>query len=129
MTSSFIVVFIFIPLVLIAILYIIIYVKLKSQKIPGQQSANAGQQCQQSERNVLKMAIAIVVGFVVCLLPLAIFLCILLFTDTILWPICGVPYYFYLLQFMALANCAINPFICLIFSGNYRKELKALFTL
>ena len=59
-------VFIFIPLVFIAILYIIMYLKLKSQKIPGEQSANAGQQRQQRERNVLKMAIAIVLGFSVC---------------------------------------------------------------
>ena len=53
---SYLVVFTFIPLVFIAILYIIIYLKLKSQKIPGEQSANAGQQRQQMERNVLKMA-------------------------------------------------------------------------
>ena len=125
----FTVVFMFIPLVLIAILYIIIYLKLKSQKIPGEQSANAGQQRQQMERNVLKMTIAIVLGFAVCRLPLAIFWCIRSFTDIILWPICGVPYYFHLIYFMALASCAINPFICLIFSGNYRKELKALFGL
>ena len=56
---SCIAVFMFIPLVLIAILYVIIYLKLKSQKIPGEQSANAGQERQQRERNVLKMAIAI----------------------------------------------------------------------
>ena len=62
-TMSYTVVFNFIPLVLIAVLYIIIYLKLKSQKIPGEQSANAGQQRQQRERNVLKMTIAILVGF------------------------------------------------------------------
>ena len=65
--------FCFIPLVLIAILYVIIYIKLKSQKIPGEQSANAGQQRQQRERNVLKMAIAIVLGFAVCWLPYSIY--------------------------------------------------------
>ena len=53
-------IFVLTPLVLIAILYITIYIKLKSQKTPGEQSANAGQQRQQRERNVLKMAIAIV---------------------------------------------------------------------
>ena len=73
---SYTVVFSFIPLVLIAILYIIIYLKLKSHKIPGEQSADAGYQRQQRERNVLKMAIAIVLGFAVCWLPLAIFWCI-----------------------------------------------------
>ncbi|XP_020622538.1 RYamide receptor-like [Orbicella faveolata] len=62
---SCIVVFTFIPLVLITILYVTILLKLKSQRIPGEQSANAGQQRQQRERNVLKMAIAIVLGFTV----------------------------------------------------------------
>ena len=81
--TSYVIVFMFIPLVLIAILYIIIYLKLKSQKIPGEQSANAGQQRQQRERNVLKMAIAIVLGFAVCWLPLAIFLFIALFAHSI----------------------------------------------
>ena len=53
-----IVVLIFIPFVVIAILYIIIYTKLKSQKNPGEHSANAEQQRQQREQNVLKMAVA-----------------------------------------------------------------------
>ena len=58
---AFSVVFIFIPLVLIAILYITIPLKLKSLKIPGEQSANIeADQRRQRERNVLKMAIAIV---------------------------------------------------------------------
>ncbi|XP_078377699.1 QRFP-like peptide receptor [Oculina patagonica] len=60
------VVLVYNPLVLIAMLYIIIYSKLKSQTIPGEQSANAGQQRVKRKRNVLKMAIAIVVGFAVC---------------------------------------------------------------
>jgi len=62
----------FVPLVLIAILYIITYLKLKSQKGPGEQSVNARQQRQQRERNVLKMAVAIVLGFAVRLLPFTI---------------------------------------------------------
>ena len=66
--TSYMVVFGFIPFVVIAILYIIIYLKLKTQKSPGEQSVNAGQQRQHRERNVLKMAIAIVLGFAVCFL-------------------------------------------------------------
>ena len=123
-----IVLFRFIPLVIIAILYITIYLKLKSQKIPGEQSANAGQQRHQRERNVLKMAVAIVIGFAICWLPLAI-LWFLIFTDTVIWPTdCSVPYYVYLINLMALASCAINPCICVIFSRNYRNGLKALFS-
>ena len=126
---SYIVVFNFFPLALIAILYIIIYLKLKSHKFPGEQSANAGQQRQsERERNVLKMAIAIVLGFAVCWLPLAIFWFIRFFADINIWSNCGVPgpYFLYVVDFLALANCAVNPCICFIFSSNYRKELKAL---
>ena len=125
--TSYVVVFMYIPLVLIAILYIIIYLKLKSQKIPGEQSANAEQQRQQRERNVLKMAIAIVLGFAVCWLPLAIFLFISLFAHTIQWRSCGFHYVVYVLNFLSLANSAINPCICLILSKNYRNGLRALF--
>ena len=45
-TVSIFTIFYLIPLALIIILYIIIYIKLKSQKIPGEQSANARQQTQ-----------------------------------------------------------------------------------
>ena len=124
---SYKIVFNFIPLVLIAILYIIIYLKLKSQKIPGEQSANAGQQRQQRERNVLKMAIAIVLGFAVCLLPFAILWCIFFFTHIFQWSNCGIRYVTFVVNFMVLANSAINPCICLVLSRNYRNGLRALF--
>ena len=123
---SYVVVFMFIPLVLVAMLYIIICLKLKLQKIPGEQSSNAGRQRQQRERNVLKMAISIVLGFAVCWLPRAI-LFILLFKNNILSPNCGVSYFIYAVRLLSIANSAINPSICFIFSGNYRKELQALF--
>jgi len=66
---SLFVAFVFIPFVVIAVLYIIIFLKLKSQRSPGEQSTNAGQQRQQRERNVLKMSIAIVVGLQYALCP------------------------------------------------------------
>ena len=103
------------------------YLKLKSLKIPGEQSANAGQQRQQRERNVLKKAIATVLGFAVCWLPVAIFWCIFLFAHTIQWPNCSLHYVGFVLNFTSLANSAINPCICLSLSRNYRNELRALF--
>ena len=122
---SVLVVFCFIPLVIIAILYIIIYLKLKSQKIPGEHSVNAGQQRQQRERNVLKMAIAIVVGFAVCGLPYFISRVLLIFAANI-WS-CGFQYFASFAYFMVHINCAMNPCICFIFSRNYRIGLKNLF--
>ena len=117
---------VFIQLIVIAVLYIIIFLKLKSQRSPGEQSANAGQQRQQRERNVLKMAVAIVLGFAVCWLPLSIggLLKIVAWDSR---PPCSFQYFFYVTFVMARANCAINPCICFIFSGNYREGLKTLF--
>ena len=118
-------IFYLIPLVFIAVLYIIIYIKLKSQKIPGEQSANAGQQRQRRERNVLKMAIAIVLGFAVCLLPFSI-TWFLWFSASDKWS-CGFQYFAAFAFFMGRINCAVNPCICFIFSRNYRIGLKTLF--
>ena len=116
--------FIFIPLMLVAIIYITIYINLKSQKIPAQQSANTGQQRQQRERKVLKMAIAIVVGFIVCWLPVGIGISLASFTSDI-WS-CRLQYIYSVSQFITRANCAINPCICFKFSRNYREGLKTL---
>jgi len=123
---SFSVAFVFVPLVVIAILYIVIFLKLKSQRSPGEQSANAGQQRQHRERNVLKMTIAIVLGFAVCWLPLAIAWLFFFFSSDI--QSCGFHYFSIVAHFMAQANCAINPCICFIFSRNYREGLKTLFS-
>ena len=119
-------IFCLISLVLIVTLYITIYIKLKSQKIPGEQSTNARQQRQQRERNVLKMAIAIVLGLAVCWLPNLIEKLLLIFASNI--PSCGFQYFAFFAFFMIRINCAMNPCICLIFSRNYRIGLKSLFS-
>jgi len=124
-TVSMSVMFVFIPFLLITILYITIYRKLKSQKIPGEQSANAGQQRQQREANVLKMSIGIVLGFAVYWLPFAIFWFLVSFVSD-KWS-CGFRYFTFVAFFMTRINCAINPCICFIFSRNYRTGLKSLF--
>ncbi|XP_078378203.1 QRFP-like peptide receptor [Oculina patagonica] len=115
------VVFAYAPLVLIAILYIIIYSKLKSQTIPGEQSDNARQQRAKRERNVLKMAIAIVLGFAVCWLPRSIGWILSHFVSSTVS--CGFQYFWLVAMLMSRANCAINPCVCFLFSGNYRQSL------
>ena len=105
--------FYLIPLVFIAIHYITIYIKLKSQKTPGEQSANAGQQRQRRERNVLKMSIVIVLGFAVCWLPISIVWFFFRFAPDI-WS-CGFQYFRFFASFMTRLNCAMHPCICFIF--------------
>ena len=63
------IVFIYLPVTLLAILYSIIFIKLKTQVHRGEQSAITQQQRKRRNRNVLQMSIAIVVVFVICWLP------------------------------------------------------------
>ena len=119
------VVLFYIPIAMLAILYSIIVIKLKSQKIPGEQSVNAQQQRAKRNRNVLKMAIAIVLGFVLCFVPWSIGILLLYFARDAL-P-CGFYIFLNITFCMAVSNCAINPCICFIFSRNYRSALKRLF--
>ena len=123
--ATIMVVLCFIPFVVIATFYVIIYIKLKLQKIPGEHSVNAGQQRHQRERNVLKMAIAIVLGFAVCWLPYSIGSFVFFFTSGI--KSCGFQYFIIVAFVITRANCAINPCICLIFSRNYREGFKTIF--
>ena len=119
------VVFLYTPLVLITILYVIIYIKLKSQKIPGTGSINSERQRLRRERNVLKMAVAVVSGFAVCWLPFSIIMLFSFFKwDQTTKSSCGVEHVLTVVTIMARANCAINPCICFISSGNFRKGLK-----
>ena len=56
----------YIPFALMTILYSIILFKLKTQKVPGEQSVSTENLRAKRQRKVLKMAIAIVSVFVIC---------------------------------------------------------------
>jgi len=109
------VVYLCFPLVLIAILYIIIYCKLKLQKVSGKQTANTeAKQRQQRERNVLKMAITTVLGFAVCFVPFNIMYLLVFFGSDFAMS-CEFQYFAAFAFVMLRANCAINPCICFFF--------------
>ena len=117
----------YVPLVLIAILYFVISLKIKSQKIPGKQSANARERRLKKERNVLNMSVAIVLVFAVCWLPFSIYTLLFLYSSNIaIWSSCGMQYFVTIAFLLANSYCAVNPCICFIFSGNYRQGLKNL---
>ena len=109
----------------IVILYSLILFKLKSQKTPGEQSVNAVKQREKRKRNVLRMAVAIVTGFVVCWGPSN----IMPLLNAFVWNnsfSCEIAGYWLITLFMTYANCAVNPYICFAFSGKYRESLKGL---
>ena len=119
------VIFLYISVTFLIIIYSIILMKLKLQKMPGEQSANAQQQRAKRNRNVLSMAIAIVVGFVLCWIPHNIIF-LKTFGEDSSWN-CGARYVGYnVATIMLFSHCAVNPCICFTFSGNYRQELKRL---
>jgi len=120
-------VFMVISLTLIITLYCVILFKLKAQKRPGEQSVNAVKVREKRERNVLRMAVAIVTGFVVCWGPVHIFGLLIAFVwnDTTRFS-SEIVTYRSITVFMAYANCAVNPCICFAFSGKYRQGLKGI---
>ena len=117
--------FIYIPVLLLVILYSIIVIKLKTQAHPGEQSANTQQQRNRRNRNVLQMSIAIVTVFVFCWLPDSFNFLIFLYQD-IRHLSCSFWICYRVTDYMAMAYCAINPIVCFMFSSNYRKALKRL---
>ena len=117
----------YISVLLLAILYSIIFIKLKTQVHPGEQSANTQQQRNKRSRNVLQMSIAIVTVFVLCWLPFTTnILIIIVYKDSVTYFSCSFWIYFHVTYFTAHAYCAINPIICFIFSSNYRQGAKRL---
>ena len=118
--------FLFIPFVVLVILYSIILIKLKKQVHPGEQSANAEEQRTRRNRNVLKMTVAIVVVFFICWIPLTINVLMLHLVPTKTLDFCKFWVSFNVALFMAYTYCAINPIICLTFSSNYRQALRRL---
>ena len=118
----------YVPLVLIAILYFAIALRIKSQKPPGKQSTDARERRLKKERNVLNMSVAIVLVFAVCFLPISIYALLFHYSSNMaMRSSCGMEYFKIIAFLMARSYCAVNPCICFIFSGNYRQGLKNLF--
>ena len=118
--------FTYIPVLLLVILYSIIFIKLKTQVHPGEQSTNNQQQQKRRNRNVLQISIAIVTVFVLCWLPFSTNHLIIEYQDSSAHFSCSFSIYFSVTYFLIHAYCAINPIICFMFSGNYLQGIKRL---
>ena len=119
-----------IPFALMSILYSLIIVKLKSQKMPGGKSVSTKkrQQRMRRDRSVLRMVLAIVLGFALCWAPFNVLAFLQFFVrDQNPQVTCGFVHFQFFASYMAYANCAINPCICFVFNSNYREGLKKIF--
>ena len=117
--------FVFVPTTLLAILYSLIMVKLRSQKILGEQTVIAQKQLARRNRKVLKMATAMWLVFMLCWLPWSIFNLSLNHITRGQIP-CGFFIYWNIVWFISASYSALNPLTCFLFSANYREGLKRL---
>ena len=115
----------YITIVLLVILYSIILIKLKLQAPPGEQSTNVEKQRKRRNKNALRMAIAIVLAFLFCCVPNTTARLIVMLNNSVSYS-CSFKLFTIFAHLMYIANCTVNPFICLIFSSNYRQGLRKL---
>lgn len=115
------VVFLFIPLILIAVLYFFIALRIKSHNIPRNSSFNTRRQGLKRQRNALRMFIVIVFVFAICWLPFAITRRLSSTGSS-----CSFRHSEHIAFFLAISNCAINPCVCFISNANYRQALRNL---
>ena len=119
------IVFHYIPLGLLVTFYTIILFKLKKQSIPGDLSTIAEQQRTRRNRNVLKMAVAIVTAFLLCWIPFNVGHLMQIFASSSVTS-CIFQLFYYVAYFLTCINSALNPIICVTFSSNYRQGLNRL---
>ena len=113
---------IFLPLLIIIILYTIICIKLRSRKVPGEGGSQNQRQAEALEtaRKVTRMMIAVVILFLLCWLPFFISMVLWLFgfvnPTKVLFPV-----------LLTVAYNGLNPYVYFTFSENFRDAFKRLF--
>ena len=128
-TVSMFVLVVIVPFALLTVLYTIIVIQLKRINVRGKQlsvhSDSDRQRRFKQERKVLKMALAVVISFGLSGALLNIYVFLFFFVWDQKTP-CNTVTLRTVAMFTFLANCAVNPCICLIFSEKYRQGLKRL---
>lgn len=113
-----------IPFTLLAVIYTIIVLTLVRQRNALRGAVRGGVIRDKMNRNVLKMAVTIVVVFAICWAPFNIYTFILIFVWNWQAPSCVLPAFPFIAEFFTHANSAVNPFIYFGFVENYRRSLR-----
>lgn len=123
-TTADFIIFYALPLMEIIVLYIAIIYKIWMRKIPGQVTTANEQVELKAKKNVLKVLIIAVLTFALFWLPMKIYFMVMIYSKSG----CSTnPTLLFLSIFFACANCAVNPFIYLTFSRDFRNGFKAIF--
>ena len=117
-----------IPFTLLAVIYTIIVVTLVRQRNTLRDAVRGGVIRDKMNRNVMKMAVTIVIVFAICWAPWNIFIFILIFVWDWEAPLCLLAAFPFIAEFLANANTAINPCVYFGFVENYRRCLRTVLT-
>lgn len=111
-----------IPLLLISSLYILVGRTLWLRNLPGRQLSTQGQQRNEmTKRKVVRTLVIITAVFAICWLPTQCYHLVLAFSPDVHD---NIPSYVMILCFwLAHANSAVNPWLYMILSENFRKAL------
>lgn len=122
--------FVIIPMILLTVLYASIFVHLKrrGKKTDLHTSGVQVGKRKEQEWNVLKMALAIVIGFAVCYGPFNVLIFLRIFKWDIWIPVCRIKTLYFVTTFLVYFNTALNPIIYFTFSENFRLGFKRVFT-
>ena len=111
------------PLVVIAMFYFAIAVKVWRRRTPGHTSSANRQVLKESKKNVLKMSIVIVLAFAFCWFMIHLNMFLMSYSDV--FKACGIPIWLQTTGFLlGYANSTINCCVYSIFSQEYRKRFK-----
>ncbi|XP_031558846.1 substance-P receptor-like [Actinia tenebrosa] len=118
------------PLLVVSFVYAVIALKIRRQVVPGEQSSSSETRRRKRNKNVIKMAVSIVFCFFVCWFPYHVFNFLLGFVwngnvPQVIRRHFGLIYDIIIL--VSYVSLIINPYICFVFSSNYRKSLRNLF--
>ena len=119
---------ILIPFSVIAGIYTVIVSILVRQRNHLQGAVRGGIIRDKLNKNVLKMAVTIVVIFAICWAPLNINLLLSTFVPNSEYEWCTPHAFLFSAEFLVTANTAINPFVYFGFVENFRRNLKRILT-
>jgi len=122
--------FVITPVLLLSVLYasIFFHLRKRGRKTDLQTSAEYNDRRRQQECNVLKMAIAIVLGFTACYGPFNVLIFLRIFSWNIWIPVCAFKTIYFVAVFLFFFNTALNPIIYFAFSENFRIGFMRVFT-
>ena len=110
------------PLLLMSSLYVLVGRTLWLRNLPGRQLSNQGhQRNEMTKRKVVRTLVIITAIFAICWLPAQFYHLVLAFRKDVNEK--SPPYVMILVFWLAHANSAVNPWLYMILSENFRKAL------